>query len=67
MRNKFVPSEPRILLQDDQPEDELIRCLKRRHYFTAEGIVSHRSTPQAWLSSTSWNIVLAVPPQRAHR
>ena len=32
-------SESGILPQDDQPEDEAIRCLKKRRCFTAEGSV----------------------------
>ena len=39
MRNKFVISESGILPNPDQEADEPIRCLKKRHYFTKEGIV----------------------------
>ena len=39
MKGGFTLSESGILPQDDQPEDEAVRCLKKRHYFTKEGIV----------------------------
>ena len=39
MRDKFVISALGVLPQPGQAEDEPIRCLKKKHYFTAEGIV----------------------------
>ena len=38
MRSKFVLSESGILPKGEQPEDEPVRCLKKRHYFTSNGI-----------------------------
>ena len=39
MRSRFVLSESGILPKAGQQEDEPVRCLKKRHYFTANGIV----------------------------
>ena len=39
MKNKFVLSEPGLFSQVGHAEDALVRCLKKRHFFTKEGIV----------------------------
>ena len=39
MRSRFVISESGTLPQLDQDAREPVRCLKKRHYFTSEGIV----------------------------
>ena len=39
MNHEFTLSESGILPRADQSEEEAIRCLKKRHYFTKDGIV----------------------------
>ena len=39
MKGKFVLSESGILPRGGQPADEAVRCLKKRHFFTKEGLV----------------------------
>ena len=39
MRSRFVISESGLLPQSDQAADDPVRCLKKRHFFTEEGIV----------------------------
>eukprot|EP00913_Durusdinium_trenchii_P016912 g15900.t1 len=39
MKKKFVISESGILPTDHQAEDEAVRCLKKRHFFTGAGVV----------------------------
>ena len=39
MKKKFVTSESGILPTETQAEDEAVRCLKKRHFFTGAGVV----------------------------
>ena len=39
MRQKFTLSESGILPKNGQSEEDPVRCLKKRHYFTSNGIV----------------------------
>lgn len=39
MRKRFTLSESGILPKDGQSEEEPVRCLKKRHFFTSSGLV----------------------------
>ena len=39
MKKRFALSESGILPWEDQPPEEAVRCLKKKHFFTKDGLV----------------------------